>query len=180
MKLLKYAVVIIAALILIFMSLGLITPSVSYECEIVVEKSPKEAWAVVQDPKKLGEWLPGFQKMEHISGLPGAVGAVSDVYFDENGQSMSIRETITAVEPYKTMSMLYESDFMDMDYQMTFTASAGNTIIKTSTTNRGNGLFSKSILSLMGGTLKNQEKENLSNLKKAIEENTKSYPETVD
>ncbi|MBT8258148.1 MAG: hypothetical protein KJO49_06720 [Bacteroidia bacterium] len=36
-----------------------------------------------------------FQKIEHISGEPGTVGAVANVYFITNEQEMSIKETIT-------------------------------------------------------------------------------------
>lgn len=175
MKYLKYAIVILTVLFIAFLAVGMIKTEVSYSSDVMVEKSTNEAWAVLQDPEKLGEWLPGFQKMEHISGVPGTVGAVSEVYFDENGEAMSIKETITAVVPGETMSMLYESDFMDMDYQIKLTAIEGNTKIETFTTNKGNGLFSRSILALMGGSLKQQEEMNLSSLKKAIEENTKEY-----
>ncbi len=54
-----------------------------------------ESWALIQDEEKMVEWLPGFQKIEHISGEPGTVGAVANVYFITNEQEMSIKETIT-------------------------------------------------------------------------------------
>jgi hypothetical protein len=179
MKYLKYTFIVLASLFVVFFALGLLKPTIHYECETVVEKNAVESWSVLQDPEKLGEWLPGFIKMEHISGDPGAVGAISEVYFDENGQQMVIKETITAVDPGQSMSMLYESDFMNMDYHITLTEIDGKTKISTSTSNQGNGLFSKSILAMMGGSLKQQEEENLANLKKAIESNTKTYPPLV-
>lgn len=62
MKYLKYAIGIIAILVIGFLILGLIKPKVTYECEIIVEKPLTETWAVLQDQEKLSEWLPGFQK----------------------------------------------------------------------------------------------------------------------
>jgi hypothetical protein len=71
--------------------------------------------------------------------------------------------------------MLYESDFMNMDYSMTMASVDGKTAVNSSTKAVGNGIFSRSIMALIGGTIEEQEKTNLANLKKAIEENSKDY-----
>lgn len=175
MKYIKYILGIIAILVIVFLAIGLIKPSVTYECETMVEKSIEESWAVLQDTEKLSEWLPGFQKIEHISGTPGTKGAVSKVHFDNNGESMTIQETITDIVPNESISMNYESDFMDMDYKLAVTSVNGKTMIVSSTTAEGNGIISKSIMVLMGSALKKQEETNLLNLKKSIEQNTTNY-----
>ncbi|HMP99724.1 MAG TPA: SRPBCC family protein [Cyclobacteriaceae bacterium] len=175
MKFLKYFIGIIIVLVIAFLALGLVKPVVSYECEITVGKTPAETWAVLQDPEKLPEWLPGFQRMEHVSGTPGTVGAVSMIYFDNEGESMAIKETITGMVPNESISMLYESDFMDMDYKLSITSIDGKTMINSITTAAGNGIFSKSIMALLVSSLKKQEETNLINLKKAIELNTTDY-----
>ncbi len=178
MKYLKYTIGVIIFLIIGLLVLGLVKPKVSYECEIIVEKPTTETWAVLQDQEKLPEWLPGFQKIEHISGTPGTVGAVSNVYFDNDGQSMTIKETITDIVPNESISMFYESDFMNMDYKLNITSIDGKTKINSITTAEGNGIVSKSIMALMGSSLKKQEESNLVNLKKTIEQNKKNYFET--
>ena len=175
MKYLKYIIGIIAILVIGFLLLGVFKPKVSYECEIKVEKPLDESWAVIQDEGKLSEWLPGFQKIEHISGTPGTVGAVSNVYFVTDGQEMTIRETITDIVPNESISMSYESDFMNMDYKMDMASVNGNTKISSSTTAVGNGMISKSMMALIGSSIKAQEETNLANLKKTIEQNTKNY-----
>ena len=175
MKYLKYLLGIIAILFIGFILLGVVKPEVSYDCEITINKPIAEAWAVTQDEEKLGEWLPGFQRIEHISGTPGSVGSVNDVYFDYNGEVMSIRETITEIVPDESISMHYASDFMDMDYAMRLTAVDGKTRINSSTTAKGNGIFSKSLMALMGSGLRTQEETNLNALKATIEKNTKQY-----
>ena len=175
MKYLKYILGIIAILLIIFITLGLIKPELSYDCEIAVEKPVAESWAVIQDEEKLSEWLEGLQKIEHISGTPGTVGAVSDVHFVSDGQEMIIRETITDLVPNESISMSYTSDFMTMDYTLAMRPVDGKTKINTSTTARGNGMLSKSLMVLIGGSIEGQEETNLSNLKKTIETNTKDY-----
>ena len=175
MKYLKYILGIIAVLVIIFFALGLIKPEISYDCEIVVDKPISESWAVTQDEEKLKDWLPTIQKIEHISGTPGTVGAVSDVHFDNDGQMMTIRETITDLVPEKSISMTYTSDFMNMDYTLNMADENGKTKIYTSTTTEGNGMISKSMMVLIAGSIEAQEETNLANLKRTIEENNKDY-----
>lgn len=175
MKYLKYTLGIIAILAIVFLALGVVKPKITYDCDITVEKPIDESWAVTQDEEKMPEWLIGFQKIEHISGTPGTVGAVSDVYFVTNGQEQMIREKITEIIPNESISMTYESDFMDMDYTLSMKPDGESTIINSSTITKGNGMISKSIMALMGGSIKAQEEINLSHLKKTIENNTKIY-----
>ncbi len=180
MKYLKYILGIIALLAIGFFLIGLVKPKVSYECEITVEKPLAESWAVIQDQDKLPEWLPGLQKIEHVSGNPGTTGAVSNVYFETDGQKTTIRETITDIVPNESISMSYESDFMNMDYTMTMTPVNGKTKINSSTVAKGNGIIAKSMMALIGNSIKGQEETNLANLKKTIEQNTKNYSSTND
>ena len=60
MKYLKYFIVFIALLLLFFIGRGLLTPSISYNSEITVEKSIEESWAVMNDESKITEWLKGI------------------------------------------------------------------------------------------------------------------------
>lgn len=175
MKYLKYTLGILSILVIVFLAIGFVKPNVAYDCEIMVEKSTDESWSVLQDTEKLSEWLPGFQKIEHVSGTPGTKGAVSKIYFDNKRESMTIQETITDMVPNEYITMKYESDFMDMDYKLSISSVNGTTKINTSTTAEGNGIIYKSLLALMGSSLKEQEEANLSNLKKTIEQNTKNY-----
>ncbi len=175
MKYLKYILGILAILVIGFFLLGLIKPELSYECEVMVDKPLSESWAVSQDTEKMSDWLDGFQKTEHVSGTPGTVGAVSDVYFITDGEEMTIRETITGIVPDESISMSFTSDFMDMDYKLTMKSIDGKTKISTNTTAIGNGVISKSIMALIGSSIKAQEETNLSSLKKTIEKNTKNY-----
>lgn len=175
MKILKYALGIIALLVLVFILIGAFSSEVAYDSEITVDKPLAESWAVSQDEEKAADWLEGLQKMEHVSGTPGTVGAVSDVYFVDQGQEMVIRETITEIVPNESISMIFTSDFMDMNYTLRMAEVDGKTKISSSTTAVGNGMFSKSLMALMSGTFSTQEETNLTNLKRIIEENTKDY-----
>jgi hypothetical protein len=93
----------------------------------------------------------------------------------EGGQEMIIRETITDIVPNESIAMSFASDFMDMDYTIRMTPMDGKTKISSSTTAIGNGMFSKSLMALIGSSIKTQEETNLASLKKTIESNSKNY-----
>lgn len=179
MRILKYLFVTLALILLAIVAVGFFKPTVEYKCDIIIEKPVAESMAVMQDETKLSEWLTGFKKIEHISGVPGTVGAVSDVYFDNGGQEMSIRETITQVVQNESIAMSYDSDMMQMDYKMILSNIEGNTQIESYTVVRGSNIIYRALMALSPNTFISQEETNLSLLKAVIERNTKIYSPTV-
>ncbi|MDH7444968.1 SRPBCC family protein [Aquimarina sp. 2201CG14-23] len=175
MKYLKYLLFLIIILALIFFGKGMLTPSVSYENEVVVNKPANESWAVMSDESNLPKWIKGFTKTELVSGTANEVGAVSKVYVEDRGEEMVMEETVTALTLNEHMAMTFTMDFMDMDYEMFFKEDDGKTTITTKSIAMGNGILSKSLISFMPGAMKAQEDENLNSLKRLIEENTKDY-----
>ena len=184
MKFLKYllyiVIVLVIVLVIVFFTKGFLTPSISYENEIAVNKPAKEAWAVMNDESNLPKWIKGIKKIELISGTENTVGAVSKIYIEEDGQEMVMEETVTAVKPNEHLAMTFTMDFMDMDYDIFFKEEGEKTIINSKSTTSGNGIIAKSMVSFMKGAMKEQEDVNLNNLKELIEANTKNYfSETV-
>lgn len=175
MKFLKYLLFVTVAFIGVIIVKGLLTPSVSYECEVRVNKPAGEAWAVMSDESKLSQWIEGYIRGELVSGTRNAVGAVSNIYVEENGEEMVMQETITGLEINKLMAMTFTMDFMDMDYEISFEEDNGKTIIRSKSVTRGNGIMAKIIISFMPDSMKKQEEKNLATLKRLIEENTKDY-----
>jgi hypothetical protein len=175
MEYLYYTLGIIGILTIIFFLIGFIKPSVSYDCEIVVAKPIKECAYVAQDEERMSEWLEGFVRIEHVSGTPKTVGNVSNVYFTMNGKEMLVKRTITAIKLFESVESISETDFMNMKYSVIMTPIGEKTKISSSTTVKGNGIFAKSLVVFIKGSLKKQEETNLSKLKNTIEANTKKY-----
>ena len=94
-------------LVLLFLAIGFIKPSVSYQNQVLINAPAGKAWQVMTDPSKLGEWLVGYKRSELISGEPGTVGAVSNIYFDQNGKELVIKETVTKVDDGKMLSLIH-------------------------------------------------------------------------
>lgn len=176
MKYLKYLLGLIALLALIFFGRGLMTPNVSYSTEITVDKPVAEAWAVMNDQSKTKDWLKDLTEIEHVSGERNTVGAVTRYTFEQNGESSTILETLKAFTENEHVAMDFDMEgVMHMDYQMNLSEENGKTRIQSATVTTGEGLFMRSMVSFMKGSMLAQENENLNNLKTLINTNTTDY-----
>ncbi len=176
MKFLKYVLGILAFLLICFLAIGMISPSITYESEITVEKSAAEAWAVMNDESKTTEWLQGIKTIEHISGDKGKVGAVTKYIFDDGNGEQELFETMKSITPEEQVKMDFTMEgVMDMDYTMDFMEEDGTTKMKSTTIVKGGSLMMKSLVPMMKGSMIKQEEVNMGNLKKLIDGNTTDY-----
>lgn len=169
MKFLKYLLFAILALVIVFFVAGLLRPSITYYSEIEVDHPPAKCWEVMSDTTKLADWLTGYQRSELLSGTANTPGAVSNIYFNNNGQEMVIKETMKEIRPNELMAMDFETDFMNMEYKFMFEDMGGKTKISSETISRGNGVFARSMVAFLKGTMQGQEDENMAKLKAVIE-----------
>ena len=187
MKILKYLLIIIGVLLILFFAMGLTTPSVSYGHEIIVDKPAKETWAISQDPAKFDQWLEGFKSIQLIEGKQDEVGSKYKVVVDPgDGQDeFEMIQTLVAHQPYEYAELHFASDFMDFEqiYRHT-TLKDGKTSVKTESKVMAKNLFMKSMFAVMeklGSSFTTQEAKNMEALKKVIQENTTDYyPEPVE
>jgi len=180
MKILKYVLGILGVLLLIFLAVGMIHPSVSYGHEIEVNKPLKESWAVHKDYSKFDQWLDGFKSIEHISGEEEAIGSKYKVIVipQEGAEPFEMIETLTAMEEFDHITLHFDSDMMDFDQTTFFSEKDGKTTIKTDSKVIAKGMFMRSmfaVMEMMGGSFTAQEAKNIEQLKKVIESNTTDY-----
>ena len=180
MKILRYALLAVVAIVLLFFAVGLFNPSIQYGHEITVEKPVEEVWAIVQDESKYDQWLEGYQGMELIEGRPNEVGSKYKVVVDpgEGQAECEMIQTLKALEEFNQGQLHYDSDFMDMDQHYTFSESNGQTTFSTQADVRPKGMMMRSMFALMemlSGSFTAQETKNIEALKKVIEANTTDY-----
>lgn len=179
MKILKFLLFFIIGLAIVFFAFGFIKPTVNYGHEITVDKPLKEAWAVHQDPSKLGQWLAGFKSIDLISGKAGTVGSKYKVVVNpgEGQDDFEMIETIVSKKDFDHISLSFDSDMMVFDQTTTLSEKDGKTIIKTDSKVSGKGMMMRSMFALMGmsGSFQAQEVKNIEALKKVIEANTTNY-----
>jgi len=185
MKILKYILIAIGLLIVIFLLIGFLNPSVHYGYTITVDKPIEEAWAVSEDASKYDQWLEGFQSMELISGERGQVGSKYKVIVHpgDGKEAFEMIETVVSREINDHISMDFASDMMDFKQTISFSESEGTTTVATDSEVMAKGIFMRAMFAMMesmGGGFTKQEGKNMEALKVLIEENTTDYfPEPV-
>jgi len=180
MKFLKYLLLIILTLVLIFFLIGLLKPSVKYGSEVVADKPVAEAWAVGMDETKYGQWLEGFKSMELLEGEKGAIGSKYKVVVNP-GEGQPDFEMIETIEDFKEneyVKLDFDSEMMDFKQKMSFSEKDGKTTIKTESVVEGKGIMMRSMFALMemlGGSFTAQETKNMEGLRDLINKNTTDY-----
>lgn len=72
------------------------------------------------DSEGVKHWMEGLERIEHISGTPGKVGAKSDFYFLHKGKEMKISETILEEDMPNQMKFSYQSPMGYNEVEMIF------------------------------------------------------------
>lgn len=137
---------------------------------IEIDRSPEQVWAAFNDVSRMDQWVTGFRSAELIEGERGAVGSKSRLVFEEDGNTFELIETVTALEPRKSLglSVYHESMTTQLDYAFAPT-DQGFTLVTISNRTRGNNLFWSVMLGLMQSTIKERHDEDLAAFKKMVE-----------
>ena len=176
MKILKYLIGILAFLIIGFILIGVIKPTISYGNEIEVNKPVQEAWAVMTDESKTKLWLTDLKSSELLSGKAGEVGAVSKIIMAPEGEDeMVITETITANKKNEHMGFAFDADVMKSNLDLYFFEKNGKIFIRSNAIATGKGMIWKSIFAISKSFMLESDLKIMNNLKKVIEENTTDY-----
>lgn len=87
---------------------------------VVIHKPVKEVWNFFDNPDNMPLWLTGFKRFEHVSGTPGKPGAVSKHYYEMNGRSIEMTETITVRNEYSEFAGTMANQWMVSNLKTTF------------------------------------------------------------
>ncbi len=174
MRALKYILIGILILFLVFLSFGLFNKSISYGSRIEVNKPIEAVWAVSQDASQYDQWLAGFQSMEHLSGdymKPGSTYKII-VVPQEGAKPFEMIETLNAIKTNDHVDMSFASEMMDFEQVMKFKETDSGTVITTESEVIGKGIMNRAMFAMMevlGGSFTKQEQANMDALKALIE-----------
>lgn len=91
-----------------------------YTLSNTINKPLEEVVEKFKDPEGVKHWMEGLQRIEHISGTPGEVGAKSDFYFLHKKKEMKISETILEQNLPKQIKFAYQSPMGNNEVEMVF------------------------------------------------------------
>ena len=141
-----------------------------YSVRIDIDRPIEEAWEVLMDESRMGEWLEGYKSMELIEGEPLTVGSKHRMIFEENGQELTFTETVTAIDPLKEFSFDFEHDMMSSSIQMILESTGpASTRITNYTKFSANGFFVNILMFFMTPRMKGRQRGSFARLKALIE-----------
>lgn len=152
-----------------FFSLGFIYPKLESVTRVEINKPLAVVWNYFIDERKMGEWMPGFKKMEAISGGPHQVGSQYRMYFDEDSHEVILNETLIAYQPEKLFAFKLENEILNDEVNIEFSYENGKTIIVQKDKICGATPYWRSLFVLTRASMQKQTQQCYDNLKTNIE-----------
>lgn len=178
-RILKFILGFFLTVLILFYALGMFKSTVEYGSVIEINKPLKETWAVFMDDAKMDQWLEGMQDMKLVEGKMNETGSKYTFKFNEDGNLVDMKQTLTKVVPNERFEMTLASEgMMSTDMVVTFEEKDANTtILNSHSVAQGEGMFMRSMFALMGmaGAFDKSDAEIYGKFKKLVEENTDNY-----
>jgi hypothetical protein len=126
-----------------------------YTLSNTINKPLDEVIEKFKDPEGIKHWMEGLQRLEHVSGTPGEVGAISNFHFIHKKKEMVIKETILEQNLPDQIKFSYHSAMGDNEVEMKF-----EKLNETSVKQINNSYFElKGFMKLMGFMMKGMFKK---------------------
>ena len=161
--------IILASLVLIFILIGILIPTIDIKLDTFVKERLDKSWAVFTDEERLGEWLTGLTAIENISGRQNEVGSKWKLTFEENGREIEMVEEVTAFKENEIFAFNMDTPFMISQAEIRFKEAEGGTVISVLNQISGKGLFWKSLIPIMKSNIQKRNAGDYDKLRKMIE-----------
>ena len=168
MKILRFFFYILLGLFLVFLLVGIVKPTISYESEVTIGADIHKSWSVFTDSSRIAEWVPGVQSITAIEKSPDGADRFEIVVVD-NGTTYRMIETVVERIEQEKYVFDIESDVLIQRVEFDFSPNGEETLVRASESLEGKGLLMKPIFVFMQGMLHDVQEETLNNLKLTVE-----------
>ena len=140
-----------------------------YTLSNTISKPLEEVIEKFTDPEGVKHWMDGLQRIEHLSGTPGEVGAKSDFYFLHKKKEMKISETVLEQNMPNQIKFAYKSSMGYNEVEMLFEKLSDNSVKQTNNSFFELKGFMKVTSFLMKGMFKKQSLKYMTAFKNYVE-----------
>jgi hypothetical protein len=141
-----------------------------YTLSNTISKPLEEVVEKFKDPEGVKHWMEGLQRIEHLSGTPGEVGAKSDFYFLHKEKEMKISETILEQDLPNQIKFAYQSPMGYNEVEMLFEKLSEKSVKQTNNSYFELKGFMKVMSFLMKGMFKKQSLKYMTAFEKYVEQ----------
>ncbi len=141
-----------------------------YTLTNTINKPLEEVIEKFKDPEGVKHWMEGLQKIVHLSGTPGELGAKSDFYFLHKNKEMKISETILEQNLPNQIKFAYQSPMGYNEVEMIFEKHNDNSVKQTNNSFFELKGFMKVMSFLMKGMFRKQSLKYMTAFKNYVEQ----------
>ncbi len=169
MKILKYSIITILVLFLVFISIGILNPTFTYESRIEVNASPQKCWQIFTSQEKMKDWMLDLEEVKLLSGEEGQPGSEYEFTFRQNDEVIIVREKVAEIRKGEFYAFDLKAEILEARTEVAFENNGETTVIHSKTVAEANDMITRSLFSLMENTFKEQSDIQYERLKKLIE-----------
>jgi hypothetical protein len=169
MKILKYFLGLLAAMILAFIVFGYIMPVADYRVEESIALPVEPVFDYVRDISRWTEWQEGVVQVEPLSDDSLRVGSQYRLVVNDGEYQVELKLTVLGIRPHRIIRYRLESDRLVGDVEMNFQESGNATVVRWEGEFRGKGLIWRSVVPFMRRALTRQAQQDLEMLKHKLE-----------
>ncbi len=166
---LKYIGIGIAVVILSFIAMGLLHPTIEYETRTEIKAPLEKTFALFLDTALMKNWMPGFSSITNISGNVHEVGSKWKLVLVQEKEVYNMTETVTAFENNKGFSFDLDNDALVSNNDITFNGDSTKTIIVAKAKVKGKNIFLRSMFVFSKPYFQEQQDLIYSQLKTMVE-----------
>ncbi|MFC1760220.1 SRPBCC family protein [Candidatus Neomarinimicrobiota bacterium] len=146
MKILKTALIIILIGIVVYFIIGLLTPPVSKEVAIEIDRPAEEIFNTLTNQSNMIKWVPGLVSVKQVSGKPNTIGSVSEFVFKKDGMEIPVHVKINDYQDNESMNMTLKHDKLVSDVQIKVIPKGESSKLDISYKIFGNSLITKTAM----------------------------------
>ena len=168
-KFLKYFSIIILVLVILFFSMGIIFPAITYESKVTVNKSAEISFGVFTSPFKLSDWVTGLKGIGLISGIPNTVGSKWKFIITQNGTDYELIQTMKELKLNELFVTHADNELFTDDVDVKFISKGNSTEIIATSHMSGKNIFWRSAFACAQFYLGSNDQKMYDKLKEVIE-----------
>lgn len=149
MKTLKYIAIIFVILVFCLVIFSRIFRNIHYITEVTINVPVQKVFTGYTDFGKMGEWIPGFERIEYIGGFMMGQGTRLRLVLNNNGRQITAIQEIKQIKWNKLIEYSISDKRITVNTTVNFIPGENSTIVITENEVYGNGFLWKTFLPFM-------------------------------
>jgi uncharacterized protein YndB with AHSA1/START domain len=169
MKTIRNIAIVIIILITCVVIIGRIFPVIHYNTEVTINVPVQKVFTGYTDAGKMGEWIPGFERIEYMGGFMIGQGTMLKLVLNNNGKQTTAIQEIKQMKWNKLIEYTLDEKRITVSTTVKFIPEDGSTIVITENEAHGNGFFWGAFLPFMKPAISAKARKSQEMFKAAME-----------